>query len=43
MSGYDEKDGLDGLKSEEVLGYLQKPFRLQALTDKLMEILPAIT
>ncbi len=43
MSGYDEKDGLDGLKSDEVLGYLQKPFRLQALTDKLIEILPAIS
>ncbi len=42
MSGYDEHTGLNGLKKEEVLGYLQKPFRLQALTDKLIEILPRL-
>jgi CheY-like chemotaxis protein len=42
MSGYDEHTGLNGLKKEEVLGYLQKPFRLQALMDKLVEILPRL-
>jgi len=42
MSGYDEHTGLNGLKKEEVLGYLQKPFRLQALTEKLIEILPRL-
>ncbi len=43
MSGYDEGTGLDGLKKEEVLGYLQKPFRLQGLKDKLVEILPGLS
>jgi CheY-like chemotaxis protein len=42
MSGYDEGTGLDGLKKEEVLGYLQKPFRLQGLKDKLIEIMPRL-
>jgi CheY-like chemotaxis protein len=42
MSGYDEHTGLDGLKKEGVLGYLQKPFRLQALKDKLIEIMPRL-